>query len=112
MSERSTVSVVIPTLNAEKYLDECLSSIRGQDYPQDRVEIVIADGGSTDRTLEIAAGYDVRVVANPLRTGESGKAVGIAGSAGRAGPDGRLATTCSSAPTGSNGWSLRSTTRR
>jgi glycosyltransferase involved in cell wall biosynthesis len=77
-----TISVVIPTLNAEKYLDECLASVRSQDYPQDQVEIVIADGGSTDRTLEIAAAHGVRVVDNPLRTGESGKAAGIRESTG------------------------------
>ena len=78
-----TVSVVIPTLNAEKYLDECLAALRAQDYPRDRVEIVIADAGSTDRTLEIARRHDVeRVVDNPLRTGEAGKAAAIRASSG------------------------------
>jgi glycosyltransferase involved in cell wall biosynthesis len=78
-----TISVVIPTLNAERYLDECLTSILAQTYPRDCLELVIADGGSTDRTLEIAHlhGADL-IVANPLRTGESGKAVGIRESSG------------------------------
>jgi glycosyltransferase involved in cell wall biosynthesis len=41
------------------------------------VEIVIADAGSTDATLELARTYGVdQVVGNPLQTGESGKAVG------------------------------------
>ena len=73
-----TVSVVIPTLNAEKYLEECLSALRGQSYPPDRVEILLVDAGSTDRTREIAKRMGVeRVLDNPLRTGEAGKAVGV-----------------------------------
>jgi glycosyltransferase involved in cell wall biosynthesis len=72
------VSVVIPTLNAEKYLAECLAALRDQDYPAELVEILLIDAGSTDRTLEIAQAHGVdRVLANPLRTGEAGKAVGL-----------------------------------
>ena len=37
------VSVVIPTLNAERYLDECLQALRDQDYPRDRVEVLMDD---------------------------------------------------------------------
>jgi GT2 family glycosyltransferase len=72
-----SVSAVIPTLNSEKYLDECLASLRSQDYNGD-VEIVLVDGGSTDRTLEIARKHSVdQVLDNPFRTGEAGKAVGF-----------------------------------
>lgn len=72
------VSVILPTLNADRYLDECLSSLRAQDWPSDRLEIVIADAGSTDRTLEIADAHGVDVVVpNSLRTGEAGKAEAI-----------------------------------
>lgn len=78
-----SISVVIPTLNAEKYLDECLAALRDQDYPSDRVEIVIADAGSTDRTLEIANRHRVeQVVENPLKTGEAGKAAAIRAATG------------------------------
>jgi glycosyltransferase involved in cell wall biosynthesis len=77
-----TVSVVIPTLNAERYLAECLGALRAQEYDGD-VEILIVDGGSTDRTLEIARRFDVEhVLENPLRTGESGKAVGFRAATG------------------------------
>jgi glycosyltransferase involved in cell wall biosynthesis len=73
-----TVSVVIPTLNSERYLDECLAALRSQDYPRDDVEVLIVDAGSTDRTLEIAERHGVDgVLENPLRTGEAGKAVGV-----------------------------------
>jgi glycosyltransferase involved in cell wall biosynthesis len=42
------VSVVVPAYQAEAFLGEALESALGQDY--DRVEIVVVDDGSTDRT--------------------------------------------------------------
>jgi glycosyltransferase involved in cell wall biosynthesis len=70
-----SVSFVIPTLNSARTLENCLMSIRAQNYPN--AEIVIVDAGSTDGTLELAERYGVdQVVDNPLQTGESGKAVG------------------------------------
>lgn len=69
------ISVLIPTLNAGRYLDGCLASIRSQDYPTELIEIIIADAGSTDDTLEIAARHDVdAVVPNPGITAEAGRA--------------------------------------
>jgi len=56
------ISVVINTLNSEKYLDQCLASVAGAD------EIVICDMHSTDRTLEIAARHGCRIVLHE-RTG-------------------------------------------
>jgi glycosyltransferase involved in cell wall biosynthesis len=71
-----SVSCVIPTLNSARTLERCLASIRGQDY--DNVEIVIADAGSTDATLELAEKYKVdRILENPLLTGEAGKERGV-----------------------------------
>jgi glycosyltransferase involved in cell wall biosynthesis len=71
------ISVVIPTYNSEKTLEMCLESIANQDYPKDKIEIIIADGGSIDRTLEIARRYTDKIFNNPLKTGEAGKAVGV-----------------------------------
>jgi glycosyltransferase involved in cell wall biosynthesis len=72
------VSVVIPTLNSAKYLDECLAAIVAQNYPREAVELIVVDAGSVDATLDIARRHGVdRVLENPLRTGEAGKAVGI-----------------------------------
>lgn len=76
------ISVLIPTLNAERYLEGCLRSIREQDYPQDLIEILVADAGSTDSTLEIARRYAVdEVIPNPRLTGEGARAIlnGLAG---------------------------------
>lgn len=47
------VSVVIPCLNEENYIEKCLLSILNNDYPPDKLEIIVADGGSTDKTVGI-----------------------------------------------------------
>ena len=72
------VSFVIPVLNSAATLGECLDAILAQDFPRGDYEIVIADAGSSDATLEIARakGAD-KIVPNPLKTGEAGKAAGI-----------------------------------
>ena len=77
MKNQPTVSIIIPTLNAAKPLGECLRRIRNQEYPKSKYEIIIADGGSTDKTLAIAKKYGCRVVPNKLITGEAGKAAGL-----------------------------------
>lgn len=68
------VSVLIPTLNAASTVERCLQSIVTQSFPSESLEIIIADGGSTDRTLGIARQYGCKIVDNPLKTGEAGKA--------------------------------------
>jgi glycosyltransferase involved in cell wall biosynthesis len=55
------ISVVIPALNEEKYLPDCLKSLRNQDYTG-TYEIIIADNGSTDNTVRIAQDFQARVV--------------------------------------------------
>jgi glycosyltransferase involved in cell wall biosynthesis len=77
LSKTLTVSVVIPTLNSGNVLAICLKSIRSQKFNQSKIEIIIADGGSTDDTLTIAKKYKCKTINNPLKTAESGKAVGI-----------------------------------
>lgn len=51
------VSIVITTRNEEKHLADCLDSIRRQDYPRDRLEIIVVDNNSADRTKEIASRF-------------------------------------------------------
>ena len=72
-----TISVIIPTLNAARPLSECLERIATQDYPKDKVEIIIADGGSTDETIAISQKYGARIVENKLKTAEAGKSAGL-----------------------------------
>lgn len=44
------VSVVIPTSNGRSFLRDCLGALARQDYPSDRLEIIVVDNGSTDGT--------------------------------------------------------------
>ncbi len=55
------ISVLIPTLNAASVLEGCLKSIVKQDYPKEKVEIIVVDNNSTDKTKEIAKKYTNRV---------------------------------------------------
>jgi glycosyltransferase involved in cell wall biosynthesis len=66
------VSIVVPCRNEEKHIGRCLESILANDYPKERMEILVLDGMSEDRTREIVAGYSarysmIRLVDNPLK---------------------------------------------
>jgi glycosyltransferase involved in cell wall biosynthesis len=72
-TERPRVSFLVPTLNAAELLPRALASIRRQMYSQDRVEIIIADGGSQDKTRAVARDdFGARVIENPNRLAEFG----------------------------------------
>lgn len=58
------VSLVMPSLDAARCIEQALASIARQDDPD--LELIVADGGSTDATLEILARYpQYRVLAGP-----------------------------------------------
>lgn len=58
------LSIIIPTLNEENYLPTLLDSIKKQNFTD--YEIIVADAGSKDRTLEIARKYNCRTTAGGL----------------------------------------------
>ncbi len=51
------VSLIIPCFNEEKTIGTLLDAITRQTYPQKQMEVIIADGLSTDRTREIITAY-------------------------------------------------------
>ena len=51
------VSVIVPCRNEVAFLGPCLDSILAGDYPAERMELLVADGGSHDGTRALAAGY-------------------------------------------------------
>lgn len=79
MSEKDWpfVSILIPTYNAEKHIGRCLASLDKQTYPKNRYEVIVADGDSADKTVEITKKYGYEVVTNPHRLAERGKAVAL-----------------------------------
>lgn len=77
------ISIIIPTLNADQPLVECLGSIRNQNYPQNQIEVIIIDGGSTDKTIDLAQKQRTRIFFNKLKTAEAGKAIGVRQSTGQ-----------------------------
>lgn len=70
MVELPFVTVGIPCLNEEDYIEQVVGRVLAQDYPTDKLEVLVADGGSTDGTLEILARLEredprVRMIPNP-----------------------------------------------
>ena len=51
------VTVIIPTYNEEKNIDLCLDHLRMQTYPHPKMEIIVVDNGSTDKTEKIVRDY-------------------------------------------------------
>ncbi|PIN90853.1 hypothetical protein COU60_00730 [Candidatus Pacearchaeota archaeon CG10_big_fil_rev_8_21_14_0_10_34_76] len=51
------VSIVTCTYNGDRIIEEYFQGIFSQDYPLENIEIILGDGGSTDRTLKIIEGY-------------------------------------------------------
>ena len=71
------LSIVMPVYNEEEKIEACLKSIREQDYPQKKIEIIFVDDNSTDRTLEISKKYDITLVKNGKHDYDIGKSLGI-----------------------------------
>src|SRR5271163_343817 len=71
------VSFIMPTLNAEAILENCLASIARQTYPRDRYEIILADARSTDRTREIAKKFGAIVLDDDGENMEEGKRLAL-----------------------------------
>lgn len=73
------ISVVIPTLNAEAHLAQSMSSLVTAAVDGLVREVIVADGGSTDRTLEIADGAGAEIVKS-----EAGRGAQLRAGASRA----------------------------
>jgi cellulose synthase/poly-beta-1,6-N-acetylglucosamine synthase-like glycosyltransferase len=51
------VSIIIPALNEERVIGQCLQALTRLDSPKDSFEVVLVDNGSADRTVEIARSF-------------------------------------------------------
>lgn len=72
-----SVAVILPVLNEAAMLAGCLEAVAAQDYPV--TQVIVADGGSTDSSRELAARFAaVELVDNPRRSRPAGLNVAIA----------------------------------
>lgn len=82
------VSVIMPVRNEEDFISRSLGAVLAQDFPRDRMEVIIADGMSDDRTLEIIesmrdeSSIPIRIVANPDKVAPAALNRAIARSSG------------------------------
>ena len=58
-SAPNNISIIVPTLNEAGSISRCLTSLQNRTALR---EVIVADGGSTDKTCEIAASYGARLV--------------------------------------------------
>ena len=57
INNKIIVSIIVPCRNEEKFIAKCLDSIIQQDYPQNKMEILVVDGMSNDKTRKIIKKY-------------------------------------------------------
>lgn len=87
-SQPPTISVVIPAFQEAGYIDRCIESLVQGTWPTERLEILVADGGSTDGTRQRVVAWSqrypsVRLVDNPDRFTSHGLNRGIRASTGQ-----------------------------
>lgn len=77
------ISITIPAYDEAANIRDCLESIHSQNYPKDKIEVLVVDGGSTDKTVEIAQQYSfVTVLPNPERDTHIAKMIGLQAATG------------------------------
>lgn len=81
------ISVVCAVFNEERYIDSCVLSVINQDYPKDDLELIFADGFSTDKTraiiLQYASSYPwIKLIDNPGKIVSTGLNLAIKQSRG------------------------------
>lgn len=72
MNSYRFVSIIIPCRNEEKYISQCLGSLNLQDYPKNKLEIIMVDGASDDGTRKIIESYldkftVIKILDNPKK---------------------------------------------
>ena len=82
MENNHFVSVIIPCRNEEKYIKNCIESVINQIYPKEKLEILIIDGMSNDKTRDIIKKYEekysfIKLLDNPKKIVPTAMNIGI-----------------------------------
>lgn len=73
LSYTPEVTIIIPTFNEERVIEERLKNLLAQDYPHDKLQFLVVDSGSTDKTGEIVnrfKSYGVELLTENERKGK------------------------------------------
>lgn len=88
MSDEIVVSLVVPVRNEEQHIGACLRSVANQTFPASSTEVILVDGQSDDRTLELAEQHaseipHFRILSNQARDLPNALNIGVRGAVGR-----------------------------
>jgi cellulose synthase/poly-beta-1,6-N-acetylglucosamine synthase-like glycosyltransferase len=72
-----SVSIIILTYNSERTIDDCIESVMKLNYPKDEMEVIVVDGGSTDKTLDILKEYPVKIIKHKKKGFASSRNIGL-----------------------------------
>jgi glycosyltransferase involved in cell wall biosynthesis len=83
------ITVMLPVRNEERFIRQTLQQIHDQAYPKDRLDVIVADGMSTDRTREIVKEFaaahpdlSVRLIENPKRLSSAARNLALSNGRG------------------------------
>ncbi len=87
LTDSPKISVVIPIRNEERFIAQTLRFLQKQDYPREKLEIIVVDGDSDDRTVdvvrEIAAEDDrIKLLGNSKRLSSAARNIGAKNATG------------------------------
>ncbi len=82
------ISIIIPVYNEKKYIAQCLDSIIEQDYPKNKMDILLIDGGSNDKTINYIKEYQkkypfFKLLHNPKKVAPVAMNIGIKSATGK-----------------------------
>ena len=74
LAYQPATAIIVPTVDEQAHIQEKLSSLLELDYPSAKLEIIVVDDGSADKTCEVVRQFEsagVKLVARPIRTGKT-----------------------------------------
>ncbi len=76
------LTAVLPIRNEERFIEQTIKYLQDQDFPTDKLEIIVVDGESDDKTREIVSRLvksdsRIRMINNPKRLSSAARALGV-----------------------------------